>query len=444
MTTPPLDLPIQERYAELYRLGFDFNTGLIAVTTMLASHWGLLAAESLGWIPSRPLLVESQLIPHFAQRDLGAITVVSVLLVTAFFAADWSLARLRNKDVAIRILRETLAATDAGKVGRHTGRTLKQTYLVGSLVSAGGMGEVYRALHERTKREVAIKILHPHLMDDELLLKRFRREAEITGRLGSPHIVEVIDVDRDDELAFLVLELLAGEDLKSRIDSEGPLALAFVATMIEQVCKGLAVAHDAGVVHRDLKPENIFLCNAEAGGRVKILDFGVSKIHGNATAITQEVALLGTPDFMSPEQAIGQTSNIDLRTDVFALGCITYNALTGQRPFTATSIPALLRRICDEEPPPLSGWRSETPAGVAHVLAIAMAKRSEERYASVSEFQADLCAALAGQLDAAVAARARAVHQGTPATSTAVGDSTVSEAADTAVAMATDDTVAPG
>jgi len=429
----------------LYRVGFDFNTGLIAVTTLLASHWGLLIAENLGWLPAQPLLVEGARNLHLPQRALGIMLIVSVFLVTSFVAANWSVARMRNKELAIRILRETLAATEHGQVGRHTGRTLKQTYVVGPIISAGGMGEVYKGHHQRTKRKLAIKILHPHLMEEETLLRRFRREAEITGQLGSPHIIEVIDVDRDDELAFLVLELLEGEDLKGRIDGHGQLAFASLDAIIEQASAGLTVAHEAGVVHRDLKPENIFLCETPAGETVKILDFGVSKIRGNATALTQEVALLGTPDFMSPEQAIGLAAEIDARTDVFALGCITYNAITGTRPFSASSIPAVLRRICDEEPRSISSWRPDVPEQVADVLAIAMAKRTDERYATVAEFQVDLSRALAGEDNPVVTKRALGVTRGVPAATTTVGDSSVSVAADTLAAGPTaDDTMSDG
>lgn len=426
----------------LYRVAFDFATGLIALVVVIVGQWAVLISQLSGWIASQPLLVEGGTRPQFAQRDIGAMVTVTWLLIVAFVAADWAVARLRHKELAIRILRETLAASETGKLGRHTGRALKNTYVVGALISAGGMGEVYRGHHRRTKRKVAIKILHPHLLEDELLLKRFRREAEITGQLGSPHIVEVVDVDRDDDAAFLVLELLHGEDLKGRIDQEGQLALSFVLDLVEQTCKGLAVAHDAGVVHRDLKPENLFLCEADAGVTLKILDFGVSKIRGNATAITQEVALLGTPDFMSPEQAMGQAMVIDLRTDVFALGCITYNAITGHRPFSATSVPALLRRICDEEPHPVSRWRKDAPDDISCVLQIAMAKEADQRFQNVSEFAAALSAACAGDLDSALRKRASKVRKGTPATTTAVGDADVSHAADTIAAdEATDDTV---
>jgi serine/threonine-protein kinase len=168
------------------------------------------------------------------------------------------------------------------------------------------------------------------------------------------------------------------------------------------------------VVHRDLKPANVFLTPRADGFRAKILDFGVSKIRGEATAITQEVALLGTPDFMSPEQAVGITDDLDARTDVFALGGIVYCALTGRRPFRAASVPALLRQICEEEPVAVEKLRPDTPPGVADAVAIAMAKRSAERYASVEHFASDLCAALQGNPPAGLSERAARIHRGRP------------------------------
>jgi serine/threonine-protein kinase len=240
------------------------------------------------------------------------------------------------------------------------------------------------------------------------VLTRFRREAEVTGQLGSEHIVGVIDVDEADGHPFLVLELMEGESLAARIAARGALPFVDVAEIVEQISRGLDVAHRAGVIHRDLKPENLFLCPKRTGGfTVKILDFGVSKIGGNATAITREVAILGTPDFMSPEQAEGRADSVGASSDVFALGGVTYTMLTGKRPFESDSVPAVLRRICDDEPRPAAGLRADLPAAVSPVIAIAIAKDPDARYATASEFAKDLRAALEGVSDPAVADRAQ-------------------------------------
>jgi len=399
----------------IYRMAYDFWVGALGFALMLVGHWAIICAELLGWLSHKPLYVDANNIAVFPQRLIAAALMISFMLVITFLVANWTVARLRHKEMAVRILRQTLAATGEGQVGRHTGITLRDTYEVGVMLGTGGMGEVYRGTHKRTHRVVAIKILHPHLVDDETLLRRFRREAEITGKLGSPHIVEVIDVDRDGEIPFLVLELLEGEDLRTRIDRAGALAIPETADLVSQAATGLEVASEAGIVHRDLKPANLFLSEENGRTRVKILDFGVSKIHGNATAITQEIALIGTPDFMSPEQATAVVEDVDTRTDIFALGGITYMCLTGERPFKGGNVPALLRRICDEEPLPLSELRPDVPAAVVAVVAIAMAKDPAERYQTVAEMRGDLDAAFSGDTVPSVLKRAEQVKRGRPA-----------------------------
>jgi serine/threonine-protein kinase len=197
-----------------------------------------------------------------------------------------------------------------------------------------------------------------------------------------------------------------------------------------QIGRGLAAAHEHGVVHRDLKPENVYLCHRDDGTLlVKILDFGVSKVRDQATAITREVALLGTPDYMSPEQAVGLTDEVDERSDLFSLGGIVYAALTGRAPFVAASMPAQLRRICDEEPVPIAELRPDVPPGVVAVVAIAMAKRPEQRYPTASELAGDLSRAIGGALPDEVLARAAAVSRGRPATRDAVTPRPVDAAA---------------
>jgi tRNA A-37 threonylcarbamoyl transferase component Bud32 len=401
----------------MYRLAFDFRTGLAAFVLILAGQWAVVIAEVAGVLPAQPIGAhEIDKVYVVPLRQIGSMVYLSIVFVLTFVVANWAVARMRHKDIAIRILRESLYRTDRGQIGRHTGRTLRDTYTVGSLLGTGGMGEVYAGTHIRTRRKVAIKILHPHLIADSTVLSRFRREAEVTGKLGSEHIVGVIDVDEDDGQPFLVLELMDGESLAARIAAQGPLALEEIADIVEQIAAGLDVAHKAGVIHRDLKPENLFLCPRPDGGvTVKILDFGVSKIRGDATALTHEVAIVGTPDFMSPEQAVGNADKVDAGSDVFSLGGVAYNAITGRRPFEATSVPALLRQICDEEPPAIAELRPEVPVAVADVIAVAMAKQATERYASAIDVARDLRAAVAGALDAGVTLRAQQITRGKPA-----------------------------
>ncbi len=413
----------------MYRATFDFQLGVTGFLMLFLGQWIVVACEVTGLVPAQGAIagVPDQIYAS-AQRELVSASFGSLFLVLSFWGVNWAVLRLRHKERAIRILRETLVATDVGRVGRHTGRTLKDTYLVGSLLGVGGMGEVYDGSHRRTRRPVAIKLLHPHLIDDPVLLTRFRREAEIAGSVGSEHIVEVIDVDTEDDQPFIVLELLEGDSLQDRIARDGAMPLDEAVDVFEQLAAGLEAAHGAGIVHRDLKPENIVLSDTDRGTIVKILDFGISKISGNATAITREVALLGTPDFMSPEQAVGHAEDVDREADIFGFGAVLYFALTGQRPFHASSVPALLRRICDEEPIPIEKLRKDLGAAampIAAVVALAMAKRPEQRYASATEIAADLRRAVAGELPAEVVERAASIERGQPSSSTA-GDTSVS------------------
>jgi len=400
----------------IYRLAFDFRIGLAALLLLLGGHWAVVIAENAGVLRPQPIsLAGVDHVYRVGARELNAMFIQSVTMALTFAISNWAVARMRFKEVTIRLLREQLGAEQATRVGQHSGRTLSDTYVVEGLLGAGGMGEVYAGEHRRTRRKVAVKLLHPHLAGDPHILARFRREAEAIGRLGSEHIVEILDVGQDDGQPFLVLELLHGENLGARI-ARGPLELETIDDIVRQLARGLDAAHRAGVVHRDLKPENVYLCRRDDGTLlVKILDFGVSKVRDQATAITREVALLGTPDFMSPEQAVGLTEEVDERSDLFSLGGIVYAAVAGRPPFVASSMPAQLRRICDEEPVPIAELRPDAPAGIAAVVAIAMAKRPEERYRTASELADDLSLAIAGTLPDAVVGRAAAVHRGRPA-----------------------------
>jgi tRNA A-37 threonylcarbamoyl transferase component Bud32 len=414
--------------AMIYRVMFDFRIGAWASGLLIGGFVIVIALESAGVMrPQFGFAATPDTVYQDPVRQLMIAPFLMCFMILAFWGANWAMVRLHHKDRAIRILRETLAANEQGKVGRHTGRTLRDTYAVGALIGVGGMGEVYRGQHQRTRRTVAIKLLHPHLVDDPVLLARFRREAEIAGSVDSAHIVEVIDADLDDGQPFLVMELLEGDSLADLIQREGALPPARAAAIVEQVATGLAAAHDAQVVHRDLKPENIVIAEVDGARRVKILDFGISKIRGNATAITNDVAILGTPDFMSPEQALGRTDHVDHRSDIFSLGALVYYALSGHRPFQASSVPAMLRRICDEEPPPLATrLRDGGPVAtqLAAVVGIAMAKRPAQRYGTALELAADLTRAAAGALPAEVIARFDAVDRARPASHSA-GDASV-------------------
>jgi serine/threonine-protein kinase len=267
---------------------------------------------------------------------------------------------------------------------------IADTYTIEALIGRGGMGAVFLASHLRLPgKQVAIKILHAEMSGDEVLA-RFKREAEIASRLGHPNIVAVHDFNvMPDGTPYLVLEYLHGESLAQRL-KRGPVPLDQALSIVRQVGSALAAAHREGIVHRDLKPQNIFLVPMEVDGRVveiaKVLDFGISKIRGSQTVKTQDSALLGTPQYMAPEQATGQHKLVDERTDVFAFGAIVYEMLSGQPAFSGETIPEVVFKVVYEQPTPLAQHVGSLPAAITAAVHRAMAKAAGERFANVGEF----------------------------------------------------------
>jgi serine/threonine-protein kinase len=275
------------------------------------------------------------------------------------------------------------------------GALLNGTYRLERVVAEGGMGLVYEAQHVRLPRRFAVKLLSkPFDKESAHTLVRFRREAEIASTLAHPHIVEVFDYQVSESGApYLVMELLEGEDLADRLKRRGRLHIAAALRIIDEIAQALDVAHTGGVVHRDLKPANIFL--SKRAGRddfVKVLDFGVSKMIDSAT-LTQEKAMVGTPLYMSPEQAVG-TQELTPESDIFSLGAISFEMLTGRRAFAASSIPSILYQIVHGPTPRLAGKAPGLSVAVDEVFARVLAKRKDERYRRASQFAEDLRIAL--------------------------------------------------
>lgn len=270
------------------------------------------------------------------------------------------------------------------------GSVIAGTYTIEALIGRGGMGAVFLASHARLPgKKVAIKVLHAELGGDEILA-RFRREAQIASMLSHPNIVHIEDYNvTAGGMPYLVLEYLQGESLAQRL-KRGPLAIEQAFSVIRQVGSALAAAHAKGIVHRDLKPQNIFLVPSEIDGRTieiaKVLDFGISKMRDSQTVKTQDTALLGTPQYMAPEQATGQHANIDERTDIFALGAIVYEMLCGAPAFSGASIPEVVFKVVYEQPIALTTQAPNIPAAIAAAVSKAMAKPSNERFSSVGAF----------------------------------------------------------
>ncbi|RJS18764.1 serine/threonine protein kinase [Corallococcus sp. H22C18031201] len=276
------------------------------------------------------------------------------------------------------------------------GTILRQTYEIESVLGRGGMGTVHLARHLRLPgKQVAIKVLHHSASLPADIPVRFRREAEIASRLAHPNIVEVLDFDTlEDGSPFMVMEYLRGESLSRRLRKQKRLPLQDTLVLAREMGSALQAAHRAGVVHRDLKPGNVFLIPTEAGGRVtvqvKLLDFGISKILDSQTVQTLDAVLMGTPQYMAPEQALGHNSSVDARTDLFAFGCIVYEMLAGRGPFAGDSVAELMYQIVHEPPADLSTLAPELPESVVAALLHALQKKPEDRPADASTFIAEL------------------------------------------------------
>ncbi len=278
------------------------------------------------------------------------------------------------------------------------GKTIGGKYLVRSVLGEGGMGSVFEAENVPLGRSVAIKVLHPAQARKKTAVKRFHQEARAAGAIGHPNICEVYDLGTlDDGSPYLVMERLLGETLADRIASEGGLPFEDVIDVLTQVLSGLVAAHEKGIVHRDIKPENIFLTKrVGVPALAKLLDFGVSKMiapifddRDEDLDLTRTGMVMGTPFYMSPEQARGDR-NLDARVDLYACGIILYEALTGKRPFTAPNYNALLLQILTTKPRPARELRPALPLGFDEVLDKALERGREQRFQSAAEFQREL------------------------------------------------------
>jgi serine/threonine protein kinase len=270
------------------------------------------------------------------------------------------------------------------------GTIVGDSYEVIRLLGQGGMGAVWEARHLRLPdKRVVVKVLL-YGATEPVALARFRREAEIASKLGHPNIVQVLDFNTlADGSPYIVLELLQGESLAARL-ARGPIPLEQVTVLVSQIGSGLAAAHRAGVVHRDLKPDNIFLSPTEIDGEArdvaKILDFGISKIRGSQTVLTQDSTLIGTPQYMAPEQATGRNDAIDARTDIFAFGAIVFEMLAGSPPFTGETLATVIHAVVYGPTPSLATLAPGTPPAVVAAVERALAKQPDERFPDVASF----------------------------------------------------------
>jgi eukaryotic-like serine/threonine-protein kinase len=265
------------------------------------------------------------------------------------------------------------------------GQRLAGRYELQDLAGTGGMSSVYRAKDAVLERTVAIKILHEHFSDDPEYVERFRREARALAQLNHPNIVTVIDRGEFEGRQFIVFEHVDGETLKALIDREGPLPVDQALSLVHQIARGLAFAHEHGVVHRDVKPHNVLI---DEDGVAKVTDFGIARSVDPADGLTETGALLGTSEYIAPEQASGQ--RVDERSDQYSLGTVLYELLAGEPPFGGDNFMVVAMRHIQEPVPSVRDARPDVSPRLDAIVARAMAKRPEDRFPTTEGMMAAL------------------------------------------------------
>ncbi|MBI3421972.1 MAG: protein kinase [Acidobacteria bacterium] len=298
----------------------------------------------------------------------------------------------------------------AGMMAEHSVRSLADRtfghYRIISMLGAGGMGEVYRAQDLRLDRDVAVKILPAHLAQDAEALRRFEREAKAVAALSHPNILAIFDFGTESNVSYAVMELLEGETLRARL-ARAALPWRQAVEIAAAVADGLAAAHAKGIIHRDLKPENIFLT---ADGQIKILDFGIARVKHAVTTETETMTgttrpgtILGTVGYMSPEQVKGEPA--EAPSDLFALGCVLYEMVSGRRPFAGATVTETIAAILRDEPPALAGLQPAVPAKLEQLIKHCLEKKAAARFQAARDLSFDLRQLLSESGGLAVAAK---------------------------------------
>jgi len=271
---------------------------------------------------------------------------------------------------------------------RRVQAALGPDYDVQRRIGSGGFAEVWAAFDRKLQRTVAVKVMHPELVASRALLERFQREAQAVAKLRHPGIIPIYAVGQYEGLAYYIMPLVEGESLRDRLTREGPLPPNEVRRVLRETAAALAVAHEAGIVHRDIKPENLMLEGKER--RLLVMDFGIAKsTAGTQTGLTGTGMIVGTPTYMSPEQATG-SKEVDVRSDVYSLGVVGFELLTGKPPFSAPSVPELMVQHLSTPAPSVAAGRPDVPEDLAIAVNRCLAKEPGERWRDAAELSAFL------------------------------------------------------
>ncbi len=405
----------------IFCLGGSLAWAIGLYAALALPHAVFAAGVGFGFMQDRGLVVASNL-SLFDQIAVQACvqSVYAIAFITgrasrakleAVFADLENVARkVAQRDALLNeAKRELERAAWVGGAGRFTDQVVG-SFRLGNVIGRGGMGEVYEATHLSTNEEAAVKLLQRNFFADPHTIARFSREAKAAAAMDSPHVVRVVEVPSEDSpIPYLAMERLRGEDLASMLRRERRLSSRDLARLLRQVGAGLDAAHASGVVHRDIKPQNIFLARKDEGSPTwKVLDFGVSKLLGQGSLTHDQ--LVGTPEYMSPEQASGRP--VDHRTDLYALSAVLYRCLVSRAPYVGESLPALVHQVVHEMPPRPSSLARVSP-DVEAVLAVGLAKDPNARFQSGRELAEAFRSALDGALSPELRERAARLVAGT-------------------------------
>ncbi len=272
----------------------------------------------------------------------------------------------------------------------EVGQVIAERYRLEELAGTGGMSNVYRAFDSLLERRVAIKVLHERYSHDEEYVERFRREAKAIARLSHPNIVTVIDRGEWEHHQFIVFEYVEGQTVKELVEGQGPLPVRDALTLVREIAHGLAFAHEHGVVHRDVKPHNVII---DLDGTAKVTDFGIARSLDRGEGLTTTGTLLGTSDYIAPEQATGRP--VSERSDQYSLGVLLFELLTGEVPYPSGSLVEAAMRHANDPIPSVRDSRPDVPVEVDELVRHAMRKQPEDRFASTSAFLTAVDACLA-------------------------------------------------